>query len=218
MNVEVLLLTVMVGMTLLGYMVAINAHGPTRLSISYLLATIILAGTVWAIVQYVNYDLDARKMEEVKRLELEKKMAEERVRSQEVALKKNKQRMAQATKLNVFITKGTGLASSMINVDLQDNTIDFEVLVGRALNAQKDANKLKTEFEKAELEDKYFPQAITLIKEAMQLLSEAGNYYRLYYHSEDADQEALRERILRQRARSAYEKFQQASSLVASSS
>ena len=67
MGVEVYLLCSFVGLTLLAYMVAINSHGPTRLSVSYLIATLMLAGTVWAIVQHVNTGLDERKMEEFKR-------------------------------------------------------------------------------------------------------------------------------------------------------
>ncbi len=123
MSVEVLLLALACGMTILAYMIAINAHGPTRLSLSYLMATIMLAGTVWGIVQYVNTDLDSRKMEELKRLETEKKIAEARIQSQEEALRANKERMGQAAKLNTIIATGTGLASAMINIDLQDRGV-----------------------------------------------------------------------------------------------
>ena len=55
MSVEILLLGVLIGITLLGYMIAINSHGPTRLSTSLLIATVILVGTVWAIIQHANY-------------------------------------------------------------------------------------------------------------------------------------------------------------------
>ncbi len=86
MSVEILLLAVMGGITLLAYMVAINSHGPTRLSISYLIATVILAGTVWVTVQYVNNDQNIRNSEEVKRLEQEKQKAEEQICSRESAV------------------------------------------------------------------------------------------------------------------------------------
>ena len=77
MSIEILLLGILVGITLLGYMIAINSHGPTRLSVSYLIATLILAGTVWAIVQHVNYGDSKKQQEMYRRLELEKKKAEE---------------------------------------------------------------------------------------------------------------------------------------------
>ncbi len=217
MSIEVLLLALACGMTILAYMIAINAHGPTRLSLSYLMATVMLAGTVWGIVQYVNTDLDAQKMEELKRLESEKKLAEARVQSQEEALKVNKERMGQAAKLNTLITSGTGFASAMINVDLQDRGTDLEVLMGKASEMKKKTDELKNNFEKSLPVDIFFNEAVALLKDAMQALSEAAYYYRSFYYSEDSEQEHLRERVLRQKARAAYDNFQKASALIASS-
>ena len=217
MTVEVLLLAIACGITLLAYMVAINAHGPTRLSLSYLIATIMLAGTVWGVVQYVNTDLDSRKMEELKRLEMEKNLAEERIQSQEEALRSNRAKMSFATKLNSVITSGTGFATSMINVDLQDRSLDLDILMKRASDIKKKTDELKKEFETLAVENTFFTEPTSVIKEAIQSLSEAAYYYRSYYYSEDPEQEKLRERILRQKARLAYDKFQGASALIASS-
>jgi hypothetical protein len=217
MSIEVLLLALACGMTILAYMIAINAHGPTRLSLSYLMATVMLAGTVWGIVQYVNTDLDSRKMEEFKRLESEKKLAEARVESQEEMLKENKERMQFATRLNAIITTGTGLASTMINVSLQDGGADLEVLMGKATDMKKKTDDLKNNFEKITSTDAFFNEPLALLKNAIQSLSEAAYYYRSFYYSEDSEQEELRERVLRQKARSAYDTFQKASSMIASS-
>ena len=217
MSVEVLLLAIACGLTILAYMIAINAHGPTRLSLSYLMATIMLVATVWGIVQYVNTDLDAQKMAEFKRLESEKKMAEARIQSQEEALRANKERMNFATKLNALITTGTGLASTMINVDLQDGGTDLEVLMGKASEIKKKTDELKNSFEKTTTTDAFFNESMTLLKEAIQSLSEAAYYYRSFYYSEDSEQEHLRERVLRQKARTAYDSFQKASALIVSS-
>ncbi|MBN1577321.1 MAG: hypothetical protein JW913_12255 [Chitinispirillaceae bacterium] len=217
MSVEVLLLALACGLTILAYMIAINAHGPTRLGLSYLMATIMLAGTVWGIVQYVNTDLDARKMEEFKRLESEKKLAEARIQSQEEALRANKERMGFTTKLNTIITTGTGLASTMINVDLQNRGADLEALMGKASEIKKKTDELKTGFEKTTSTDAFFNEPLALLKEAIQSLSEAAYYYRSFYYSEDSEQEHLRERVLRQKARTAYDSFQKASAMIASS-
>jgi hypothetical protein len=217
MSVEVLLLALAGGMTILAYMIAINAHGPTRLSLSYLMATIMLAGTVWGIVQYVNTDLDSRKMEELKRLETEKKIAEARIQSQEEALRANKARMGQAAKLNTIISTGTGLASAMINIDLQDRGADLQVLMGKASEVKKKTDELKTGFEKLSLTDPFFNESVVLLKTALQSLSEAAYYYRSFYYSEDSEQEELRERVLRQKARTAYDTFQKAGALIAAS-
>ena len=217
MSSEVLLLALACGMTILAYMIAINAHGPTRLSLSYLMATIMLAGTVWGIVQYVNTGLDARNMEEIKRLESEKKMAEERIQSQEEALRANKERMALVSKLNTIITTGTGFASTMINIDLQDRSIDLDILMGKANSIKKKTEELKTEYERLSFNDSFFNEPVSLMNDAMKFLTEAAYYYRSFYYSDDSEQEDLRERVLRQKARAAYATFQKVSALIASS-
>jgi len=216
MTIEVMMLAIACGMTILGYMIAINAHGSTRLSLSYLMATIMLAGTVWGIVQYVNSDLDAQKMEQIRRIEAEKKLAESRMQSQEEALKANKERMGVATKLGAIISTGTGLASTMINIDLQDRDAQLEVLMGRAGETKRKADELKGTFEKTETFDSSFNVTVGLLKEAIQSLTEAAYYYRSFYYSEDSEQEDLRERVLRQKARVAYDKFQKAGASIAS--
>jgi hypothetical protein len=213
MSAEIMLLTLMCALTLISYMIAINAHGPVRLSLSYFLATVLLATTVWAIVQHVNLGMD----KEFKTLQIEKTRAEERVLSQEEALKTNKERMSFAARLNTAITSGTALATSLINVDLQDRSAELEMLISRAADTKKKVETFKLDFEKLTTSDVFFNEPLTLIKDGVQLLTESAQYYQQYYYSEDSDQEALRERILRQKARNAYEKFQKASVLIASS-
>jgi hypothetical protein len=213
MSVDIMLLTLMCALTLIAYMIAMNAHGPVRLSLSYLLATILLAATVWVIVQHVNLGMD----KEFKTLQMEKTKAEQRALSQEEALKTNKERMAFAAKLNTVITSGTALATSLINVDLQDRSSDLETLMGRAIENKKKVETFKQDFEKLTTADTFFTEPMNLMKEGVELLVESTQYYNQYYYSEDSDQEALRERVLRQKARNAYEKFQKASVLIASS-
>jgi len=212
-----MLLTMMCGLTLIAYMIAINAQGPVRMSLSYLLATVLLAANVWAIVQHVNIGLDSIKTEELRRLEAEKRKVEERVLSQEEALKTNKDRMSFVAKLNTIITTGTAYGTSMMNIDLQDRNAELETLLGRAGDTKKKVEDLRGEFEKLSTADNFFAEPLTLIKDGLQLLTEAAQYYQQYYYSDDSDQEALRERVMRQKASNANEKFQRASVLIASS-
>lgn len=216
MSVEVLLLALGCGMTMLAYLIAINAHGSTRLSLSYLIATIMLAGTVWGIVQYVNADLDTQKMAEFKRLETEKNIAEARIQSQEETLRSNKERMIMVAKLNAVVTSGTGYASTMISVDLQNRSVELETLMGRAAEMKKKTDELKEEFEKLASKDTFFTEPQLLLKDAMQSLAEAAYYYRSFYYSEDSEQERVREQVLRQKARAAYGAFQKVSARLAS--
>ena len=147
MSVEILLLGILVGMTLLGYMIAINSHGPTRLSVSYLIATLILAGTVWAIVQQVNYGDSQKQQKRLKQLELEKQQMQDFARSQKQSLLENKIKMDAAAKINEIISQGTGYASDMMNVDLKDFSVELDALMGRANQMKNNIAALVTEFE-----------------------------------------------------------------------
>lgn len=217
MTLDILLLAVLCGLTLIGYMIAINAHGPVRLSITFFLATILMAGTVWVIVQHVNLGNDSLEMEKIKKLEMEKKQVEERVVTQEEALKTNKERMNFSSKLNVIITSGTAFSSMLVSIDLQDKTAELETLLAKATSAQNKATVLKKAFDSLSTADNFFTEPMTLVKDAIELLIESSQYFRQYYYSDDADQEALRERIMRQKAKNALEKFQKAGAFITSS-
>jgi hypothetical protein len=216
MSVEVLLLGVLVGLTILAYMIAINAHGPTRLSFSYLLATLLLAGTVWAVIQHVNSGLDRREMSELRRLELERQQAEQRARSREEELRENRERLNYATKLNSVINRGMGLATTMMNVDLRDFSLNLDRLLARARATDAQTEELADEFRKFSRKKSLFQESTSHLQDGLGHLKEAGNYYELYFKSEDSEQEILRERLMRQKARAAYEDFKKAGSLVAS--
>jgi hypothetical protein len=217
-SLEIYLLCVFGGMTLLAYMIAINSHGPTRLSFSYLIATLMLAGTVWAIVQYVNSGYDKQKMEEISKLEQAKQKAEELAHTQEQALLENKDRMGYSAQVNNVINEGTGLSTTMMNVDLRDFSVELDVLTNRAAETRHKCEDLDKEYEKTAAEKEYFPQTKASVHDALGSLDEAAKYYGLYYKSEDGAQEEMRERMLRQKARQAYELFKKAGSLLANQS
>jgi hypothetical protein len=215
MSTDILLLAVLGGITILAYMVAINAHGPTRLSISYLLATFMLAGTVWAVVQYVNAGQDRLQMAEFQRLQMEKQQVEARAASQEQTIQDSRRRLTYAGRLNAVINQATGLATTMINADLRDYSAELDVLVGRAQTAQRKAEELSAEFEKLKADERYFPQGVQLTGEAFKDLVEAAKYYTQYFRAEDSAQEDLRNRLMRQKSRDALEKLKRATSLIA---
>lgn len=119
-------------------------------------------------------------------------------------------------KLNAVVTSGTGYASTMISVDLQNRSVELETLMGRAAEMKKKTDELKEEFEKLASKDTFFTEPQLLLKDAMQSLAEAAYYYRSFYYSEDSEQERVREQVLRQKARAAYGAFQKVSARLAS--
>lgn len=211
MSIEVLLLGIACGMTLLAYMIAINAHGPTRLSLSYFLATVMLAANVWGVIQYVNNDRDTRKMQELKRLEAENRIAEEKIMEQEQNLKAHKEKLGMAAMFNAVVTTGISLSSSMLNLNLQDESLEIDALIARANDCKRKIEKLKGEYQNMQFSNTFLPDAREGVTAAIQLLGEAAQNYRNYYYAEDTQQEDLREKLLRQKAKLAYDKFKTAS-------
>jgi hypothetical protein len=220
MSVEILLLVVLAGITLLAYMVAINSHGPTRLAFSYLLATVILAGTVWATVQYVNTGVNSKKEAELAALAREKEQAEARLSTSEQAyqsaMKENKERLAVAAKLNGIVTGNMALATTIMNTDLRDMSNDLDGLIAKSLETKRITEQTLADYEKNKITDTLFIESAAVIKDGLKLLAEAGLYYSLYYKAEDSAQEELRERIMRQKAKNALSTLQRASALIAS--
>ena len=154
----------------------------------------------------------------------EKNQVENRVISQEETSKANKNQIALAEKLNAFITKGTAYGISMANADLLDITAGRKELLDRAVETKRNIEKLKEEFEnmstsKEELEklstsDALFTEPLTLIEDGVQFLADAVNNYNRYYYSEDSYEETQCERVMRQQAANANEKFRKASGRI----
>lgn len=218
MTVEVLLLINLGGLTLLAYLVAINAHGAARLALSYLVATLMLAGTVFVVVQYVNSGVDAQRQQELAAMAAEKQRIEQQLLAEQqraTQTVEDKGRTAMGEKVRGLAGRGNAMANKLLNMDLQDRSVDFDALVARAVATVKEIEQFKQEVESAAVESApMFPEASQSLKDAVGVLKEAGYYYRQFYNSEDSDQEDLRGRVMRQKARAAGEQFQKSSGQV----
>jgi hypothetical protein len=139
-----------------------------------------------------------------------KNHVENSVIPQEETLKANTEQIALAEKLNAIITRGTACGISMANADLQDVNAGQRELMDRAVETKRNIEKLKEEFEKLPATDALFTEPLALIKDGVQLLTDAVKYYNRYYYSEDSDEESQCERVMRQKAADANEKFRKA--------
>ena len=223
-NTEILLLGALCGMTILAYMIAINAHGAVRLSISFFLATILLAGSVYCIVQYVNVGEEQQKkqaIQTVQQLSAEKQQAEEQrlraelqLKSNEQLLEENKEKMVLAGKLNALVAAGSALANRVNSIDLHDMALELDGLMARATEAKAKADGLSAEFGQIDVSKGYYADAIPLMKNGIAQLVEACRYYTMYYRSEDAAQEGLRENLLRQKSKAAAGDFGKAAGIL----
>jgi len=215
MSVEILLFVVLGAISLLAYMIAINSRGATRLSLSYLLATAILAGSVGAVVRYVNSDQALKKNQEMKKLEMQRKAAEELAREKEIALQQNKERTALAAELTGIITRGVSLATALQNTNLTDPKYDIDQLMRMSIEADRKAAAIKSDISKIDDSNQFFPGVLDKLTQASKLLSEATYYYKAFYRSEDSEQEQLRRRILQSKSKEALNEFEACATMLA---
>lgn len=215
MTVELMLIAIACGVTLLGYLVAINAQGPLRLSVSYLIATIMLAGTVWVIVQYVNKGVEIKKNEELAKVELKRKAEEENFKQQaESIVLQGKLHAGISSKLVMMISNASNYANLILNADLQNKSMAFETLLENASETKRKVDEISNQYNKMDSVQLLFPDSYPLISDGIGNLSEAATNYKNYYFSEDSSQESQREKVLRSRAKTALEKFNKAGTLL----
>jgi hypothetical protein len=132
-------------------------------------------------------------------------------------MKHNKERQTLAARLNGIITQADALATTMLNSDVGNPRHELDVLIAKASETKRKVEELTAEYDKISIPDTTFAQSRSLIKEAIKQLSEAAQYYFLYYRAEDSAQEELRERIMRQKATETHNLLQKASSQIAPS-
>jgi hypothetical protein len=143
-----------------------------------------------------------------------KQQVENRVISEEETLNANNDQIALAEKLNAIITRGMACGFSMANADLMDMNAEREELLGRAVETRRSIEKLKEEFEKLSIADTFFTEPLTLIREGVQLLTDAVRNYNRYYYAEDEYEEAQCGRVVREKSANANEKFRKASGKI----
>jgi hypothetical protein len=215
MTVELLLISIAGGITLLAYLIAINAQGPFRLSVSYLMATLMLAGTVWIVIQYVNEGVEVKKNNELAKIEMLRKIDEQSIKQQaDSILLQGKLHAGIASKMILIISNASNYANLILNADLQSKTMDFETLMDKASETKKKVDDISAQYAHMDSIQMLFPDSYLLIKDGIGCLSEAAANYKNYYFSEDSSQESQREKVLRMRAKVALEKFNKAGMLL----
>ncbi|MDR0305342.1 MAG: hypothetical protein LBI42_00740 [Chitinispirillales bacterium] len=210
MSVEVLLMAVLIALTAIAYMVAINARGLWRLTLSFLFATCMLGGTVWVIVQHYSSVSRFAMEKERRKFEREKNAAEERLQIKEQDLDKM-ERAGSVSRMQTLIAQANGYASLLTREKLYDQNLSHSQLIARAAEAEQQVVRLQREIDGSAQVLDQFPEASRLLSAAMGNLTEACRFYRKYYYSENSAAERTTERLLRQNAHDAQGALQKAS-------
>jgi hypothetical protein len=206
MNVEILLLLLFVFLTVIAYMIAINSRGIWRLTLSFLLATCMLGGTVWVIILQYSTTAKSAIRAERSRFETEKKELLQTIGQNE--------HMTNAARMSHLIAQANVFAVMLQRERLQDQDASHERLVGRATNTGERVSALQNEINSYRQVLTKFPEAAKLLEEAMAELKEACRLYRAYYFAENSSAEQAAERQIRQKAKNAQDTLAKAQKLV----
>ena len=201
MSTETLFVTLLVFLTVIAYMIAINARGVWRMTLSFLFATCMLGGTVWVII--LQYSTTTKTAVEIERRRLEAERQELlQDREQTLAMK---EQAGNAARVSNLIAQVNNFAAALQTEALQDEGYSREQLVARAAASEQRLAALQNEIDGYGKVVTGYPGAAKLLTEAMVELKEACGLYKSYYYAENSAAELARERQMKQRARKAQE-------------
>jgi uncharacterized membrane protein YgaE (UPF0421/DUF939 family) len=201
MGTETLFLVLLVSLTVLAYMIAINAHGVWRMTLSFLLATCMLGGTVWVII--LQYSTTTKTAVQIERRRLETERRELlQDREQTLAMK---EQAGNAARVSHLIAQANGFAATLQTQALQEQGYTHEQLIARAAACEQRLAALQNEIDTYRQAAAGYPDAAKLLADAMAELTEACKLYKSYYYAENSAAEQARERQMKQKARKAQE-------------
>lgn len=210
LSTEMMLLILLSALTLIAYMIAINSHGAARMSLSYLLATILLAVTIFAVLQTVNSKV-AEQQEAMYNQKIEKAREDgekEAVESQKAQTKASAS--AEKQSLTPLISRALTLSAQLKGVKLQGYGMTYDQLTAKAAANKAAVNREKKKFDSAKGKISIHKSASALMARGYEKLNKAATYHGMYYTAESTEQEAQRERILKTSATEAEALFLQA--------
>lgn len=220
---EIISILVLTSVTLLAFMIAINAKGISRISISFLMATVILVMDVFVIVAHINTPTEedlAKNREKVlsdkmilaKQLEEQKQMIA--AKNERIKIEQEKSRNQEVIKISAQLNSLKGIASNLKSVQLHDYTLDYSQLTARAHAMSNKVKRAKADFASLSSELEHFESVVSEINEGITKLEKSVKYYKLYYKANDERQERVREGIIRSSAQEAEKSFNIVSKIV----
>lgn len=223
LTAEHLSLFVLASVTLLAFMIALNAQGVTRISISFLIATVILVMSVFAIVTHLNVKsedelennrkkVQSDKLALAQQLEKQKEMIE--AKNERIKLEQEKSRSREMVKVVAKLNDLKALASKLKSVQLHDYSLDYSQLTARAHAMSNKVTRAEADFEVLSSELDHFKSLVPDIKTGIEKLKKSAKYYKLYYKANDERQERVREGVIRNSAQEAEKAFSVVTKIV----
>jgi len=199
MSTEVLLLVNLASMTVVALMITLNTRGKWRSTISAMLSACLLGGTVWLFtLQYSAIDKDEA-LGERRRLNLKDLIP---------------QQNSTPPQLSALLEEAGDFAADLENAKLHNPSYTHEQLLARANTVETGFEALLGEINDSKPLLDTYPEAATLVNDAMDELKGACHLLKAYYYAENTDGEISTERLMKSRAHHANETLAKAVKMV----
>lgn len=192
-------------LSILGFLIAINSRGPVRAAFSYVLATALLVGSLFELVNYIN----------------EQKIRSLQVRQAPVApepppppKKEDNKDQEYAQVIHSISSRAKEITRSLSGLDLQDESVEIETYFAKAGAARNRASELSREFARRPAPEQGFGGARDALTKGLTQTMAAAKYLDLYFKSEDEFEEEKREQAFRAAVRQANSLLDQAEAMV----
>jgi hypothetical protein len=206
------LFAILFAITIVGFIVAINSKGTVKISLSYVLATVVLVGSMYMLVDYLG------KIKLQRQIQLEEsrrqKDQEELLRQQEMVQKEGA--MEYKDFIESLAGKGRGVAYNLRSLDLADESIEMEVFFTKAATAKNTAYSILKSLKDRQQPKSGFESSVSAATNGANRLLSAGKYLDLYFKSENESEEVQRENAFQSNIRDAISYFDQALTFAAS--
>ncbi len=197
-------------LSIIGFLIAINSRGPVRAAFSYVLATALLVGSLFELVNYIN----------------EQKIRTLQVRQTPVVApepappppapkkEENNKDQEYAQAIRSTASRAKEITRSLSGLDLQDESVEIETYFAKAAAARNRASELSREFARRPAPEQGFGGARDALTKGLAQTMAAAKYLDLYFKSEDEFEEEKREQAFRASVRQANSFLDQADALV----
>jgi hypothetical protein len=206
-----MLFVIMLGLTVVGFMIAINSRGPVKMAFSYVLATAMLIVSVYEVVNYFGENRLREQMQQAQTMEAARKREEqEEMERRRLEAEKNNMSQTSAT-LKGIALRGKEIARSLTTVDIHNESIDINQYFEISASAISKANSVMSELKNTPKPADGYMQTFQTLEKALNQTILSAKYLSLFFKADDENQEASRERAFNSNAREAIALFDQAS-------
>ncbi len=176
-----LLFVILFAITISAFIIAINSKGSVRISLSFILATVLLIGSVYEVLNYTSKTRLNQQMKQVT------SNAEAKEQESEELQAKNYEAF-----LKSIASRGKKSLNRIKNLDLADESIEMDVYFSRASSTKSKVRALLKELKTQKAPEDGFEQTRKTLEKALNKTMISAKYLNLYFRSNNEEEEETR--------------------------